>query len=392
MKLWEKNTPLDPRIEAYTVGDDPDLDIRLIRYDCQASLAHARMLEKIGLLTSDEVSRLETGLNEIIAANRKGEFKIRQEDEDCHTAIENYLTEILGDLGKKIHTARSRNDQVLAALRLYYKDEIIHCENGVHNLLYALQNLSTRDGKIQLPGYTHTRKAMVSSVELWAGGFSECLSDNLMLLTVSRDLIDQSPLGSGAGYGIPLEIDREFVAEAAGFSQIQQVPTTVQLSRGKLESTLVHTMTQIMIDLNRIACDLILFTEPTFGYFSLPVAFCTGSSIMPQKRNPDVLELVRAYYHRVLAAEFQLKSQISNLISGYHRDLQLTKKPVMESLDITIKSLEIMTLVIDNLKVDEARCLAGLTPEIFATEKVYELVKQGVPFREAYRKIAREFE
>ncbi|MFC1568864.1 argininosuccinate lyase [bacterium] len=392
MKLWQKNTKLDPRIEAYTVGEDPILDKKLIRFDCLASMAHARMLGKINILTADEVSQLEKELNHIIALDQKGKFSISQEQEDCHTAIENHLIEQLGDLGKKIHTARSRNDQVLAALRLYYKSELDKIESIIHKFLAGLQNLMKRCGSVQFPGYTHTRKAMVSSVALWAAGYAESMADNLSLLGFTRELLDQSPLGSGAGYGVPLEVDRDYTAEQAGFARVQQHPTYVQLSRGKLESTLVHAMTQIMMDLNRMASDLILFSEPTLGYFLLPPAFCTGSSIMPQKKNPDVLELVRAHYHCVLANELQLKSQISNLISGYHRDLQLTKKPVMESLDITCKSMDIMVLIIDNLDVNPEKCKAGLTPEVYATEKVYELVKQGIPFREAYRRISKEFE
>lgn len=392
MKLWQKNSKLDPRIEAYTVGDDPILDLNLVKYDCLASIAHTRMLGKIGVLEKEEVEKLEKELNHIIELNQKNKFHITLEQEDCHTAIENHLTEKLGELGEKIHTARSRNDQVLAALRLYYKSELDKIEKMIHDFLQSLQNLMKHSGSVQFPGYTHTRKAMVSSVSLWAAGYAESMADNLSLLDFTRELIDQSPLGTGAGYGVPLNVDREFTAEQAGFSRVQQHPTYVQLSRGKLESTLLHAMTQIMVDLNRLASDLILFSESVLGYFRLPPALCTGSSIMPHKKNPDVLELVRAHYHRVLAGEIQLKTQIGNLISGYHRDMQITKKPVMESLDITEKSITIITLVIDNLKVDPEKCKAGLTPEIYATEKVYALVKEGVPFREAYRRIAREFE
>ncbi|MBN1781274.1 argininosuccinate lyase [bacterium] len=392
MKLWQKKTKLNPRIEAFTVGDDPVLDMKLVKYDCRASIAHAKMLEKAGILDPNESKQIESALKKIIELHDSGHFIIEKDQEDCHTAIENHLTESLGELGKKIHTARSRNDQVLAALRLYYLDEISRIESAIHDFLRAMHDLLKRHGSIQIPGFTHTRKAMVSSVALWAAGYAESMADNLRLVHTSRDLMDQSPMGTGAGYGIPLDIDREYAAALAGFSRIQQHATYVQLSRGKLESTLVHTLTQVMLDLNRLASDLILFSEPTFGFFILPADFCTGSSIMPQKKNPDVLELVRAHYHRILANEIQLKTQTGNLISGYHRDMQTTKKPVMESLDLTLNSIAIMTLVAETLDVDKEKCAAGLTPELFATERVYELVRQGMPFRDAYRKIGGEFE
>ena len=277
MKLWQKNSRLDPRIETFTVGDDPKLDLKLVQYDCLASIAHARMLGKIGILETDEVEKLNQELNHIIELNHQNKFHISQEQEDCHTAIENHLTEKLGELGKKIHTARSRNDQIIAALRLYYKSELDQVDSIIHEFLHSIKNIMKRCGSVQLPGYTHTRKAMVSSVALWAAGYAESMTDNLSLLGFTRELMDQSPLGTGAGYGIPLDIDREYTARMAGFSRVQQHPTYVQLSRGKLESTLVHTMTQIMVDLNRMASDIILFSEPALGYFELPPAFCTGS-------------------------------------------------------------------------------------------------------------------
>jgi argininosuccinate lyase len=392
MKLWKKKTELDPEIERFTVGDDPILDLRLVRFDCIASIAHAKMLGKIGVLTKEEVDQLKKELEAIIRLADEGKFIIAREQEDCHTAIENRLTEKLGELGQKIHTARSRNDQVLAALRLFYKHELGIVKEKSGSLILSLGTLIEKYGAIRLPGYTHTRKAMVSSVALWAGGFREALEENLRLLDFVHSLVDQSPLGTGAGYGLPLDVDRPFTAKEAGFSRVQENPVYVQLSRGKFEATLVHALGQFMLDLNRMAADLIFFSMPEVGFFVLPDTFCTGSSIMPQKKNPDVLELVRAKYHAVLACETQLKTATANLISGYHRDLQLTKKPVMEALDITRDSLSIMSRVIGNLEVDKAACEKALTEEVFATEKVYELVRQGVPFREAYRRVGRKYE
>ena len=391
-KLWKKHHTLDPQIEQFTVGDDHILDLKLIRYDCLASIAHAKMLGKVEILKNNEVEQLCRELENIIDLHEKGKFTISREQEDCHTAIENHLTAKLGDLGKRIHTARSRNDQILTALRLYYLDALIDIQNRIHHLIKALNGFKKQYGKIEFPGYTHTRKAMVSSVALWSQGFIELMQNNLKLIHISQDLIDQSPLGTGAGYGIPLEIDREFTAKIAGFKRIQRNPVAVQNSRGKFESTIVHSLSQIMLDLNRIASDIIFYSLPDLGYFIIPETFCTGSSIMPQKKNPDVLELIRARYHVVLSREFQLKTTIANLTSGYHRDLQLTKRPVFEAFETTQETIEIMALVFKHLKVDDKKCKKGLSEEVFATEKVYELVKQGIPFREAYQKVSKQYE
>jgi len=392
MKLWQKKTALDKQIEHFTVGEDPQIDLQLIKYDCMASIAHARMLKKIGILKSEEVEKLIKELNRIIELAGKNKFTITEEQEDGHTAIEMHLTKKLGDLGKKIHTARSRNDQVLAALRLYYKERIETCEAGIQRFNRSLDQLIKASGSVRFPGYTHTRKAMASSVRLWADAFSLSMKDNLKLLDTAEELIDQSPLGTGAGYGIPLEVDRPYTAKLAGFTQIQENSLYVQNSRGKFESTLIHTLSQIMIDLNRMAADLIFFSVPELGYMSLPETFCTGSSIMPQKKNPDILELVRAKYHVVISQEFQLKSMTANLISGYHRDLQLTKKPVMNAFETTIDCLSVMSAVIQNLNVNSEKCEQAMTDEVLATEKVYELVRQGIPFRDAYRTISKQYE
>jgi len=392
MKLWKKNIELDPRIERYTVGDDPQLDQKLVRYDCAASIAHAKMLGKIGVLKGAEARKLIFELQNITRLDAAGKFRICRDDEDCHTAIENHLTKKLGDLGKKIHTARSRNDQVLAALRLYYRDELSACDRNLAGLIRALKQLKSKYGSIRFPGYTHTRKAMVSSVGLWTDGFAESFEDDRRLVRFVSEWIDQSPLGTGAGYGIPMKLDRAYTAKLLGFRKVQANPIYVQNSRGKFESALVHALSQVMLDLNRMASDLILFSLPDIGYFVLPAAFCTGSSIMPQKKNPDVLELIRAKYHRVIACGTQLHTTTANLISGYHRDLQLTKKPVMEAFEIATDSLSIMTHVVQHLKANPQKCAEGLTEEVYATEKVYELVNQGMPFREAYRIVGKRYE
>jgi argininosuccinate lyase len=389
-KLWEKGYPLDKTVEEFTVGDDYLLDQRLVRYDCLASIAHATMLGRVGILHDEEVKALVDELRRVIELDEQGKFQVLREHEDCHTAIENHLTRELGELGEKIHTGRSRNDQVLAALRLYYKAELVGCEKLVAALVQSIEEFAARHGEVALPGYTHTRKAMPSSVGLWAQSFVDSMDDNGKLIDVALDLIDQCPLGTGAGYGVPLELDREYVAKLLEFGRVQENPIYAQNSRGKFEVTILHALTQVMLDLNRIATDLILFSMPELGYFELPEELCTGSSIMPQKRNPDVLELVRARYHQVVAWEFQVKTTVANLVSGYNRDLQMTKGPVMKGFLAAQESLAVMALVFEKLGVDEERCAAGLTDEVYATARVHELVKQGIPFREAYRRVCEE--
>ena len=392
MKLWQKNYVLNERIEAFTVGDDHILDQHLVKFDCAASIAHAKMLRKIGVLSQNELQSLVQELENIIGLDAKNAFRIRPEDEDCHTAIENHLTRELGDTGKKIHTARSRNDQVLTALRLYEKNELDACKALAGAFIDAVEHFIGRFGEITLPGYTHMRKAMPSSMAMWGTAFMDSMKDNLKLITAIEDIIDQSPSGSGAGYGIPLEIDRAYVAELLDFSAVQQSPIYCQQSRGKFEATIVHVLSQIMFDLNKLASDLILFSMPEFGYFELPQDFCTGSSIMPQKFNPDVLELLRAKYHVVLSYEYQLRSITGNLISGYHRDVQLTKAPLINAFVLTKDCLEIAAMLFGKIEVDAEKCQLAMTNDLYATDKMYALVKNGMSFRDAYRTVSKQYE
>lgn len=391
MKLWQKDYKLNEQIQDFTVGDDYILDQKLVRYDSLASIAHSKMLGKIGVLKKVETQKLVKELNHIIKLHEQGKFKISKEQEDCHTAIENHLTKKLGDLGKKIHTARSRNDQVLVALRLYYKEELRNCEVLVNELTQEIKNFLKKYGRVKLPGFTHTRKAMPSSISLWGNSFVDSMKDNLKTVNLALELIDQSPLGTGAGYGIPFKIDRNFTAKLLGFKKLQKNPIYAQNSRGKFESTLLHALTQIMFDLNKIASDLIFFSLPELGYFELPEEFLTGSSMMPQKKNPDVLELLRAKYHITVSYEFQIKNIIGNLLSGYNRDLQLIKGPTMKSIEITKESLSVMSLIFSELKVNKEKCNAALTKDVYATEEVYKLLKKGIPFREAYRIISKKY-
>jgi len=390
MKLWDKGRPMDEQVEAFTAGDDPALDLQLVPCDCAASKAHARMLAAIGVLTERELADLVAGLDEIVRRCEAGEFVIRPEDEDGHTAIEAFLTERCGDAGRKIHTARSRNDQVLTALRLYERDALGDIASALDGLIVAIEGQCTQHGEAALPGFTHTRKAMPASVGMWFGAYAAALADDKKLLATAAEIINQSPLGSGAGFGVPLEIDREATASALGFASVQ--PTMYcQNSRGKFEAMLVDAADQVMMDLARMADDLILFSMPTFGFVSLPAELCTGSSIMPHKVNPDVLELVRGYRGVVAGASVTVKTICGGLISGYHRDLQLTKGPVMRALSVTARSLAMMTLVFEKLAIEPDSCQAAMTDELLATEAVYDLVRQGMPFRDAYHKVAQEW-
>jgi argininosuccinate lyase len=388
MRLWQKRYKVDKQVLDFCTGNDYVLDQDLIKYDVRAGIAHADMLRKIGTLNGREYMELKKSLREIEKLDAQGKFRIKKEEEDVHTAIENYLTKKLGKTGKKIHTARSRNDQVLAALRLYTKDKLIEIKNEVLDLSSALLTFAEKNQHILFPGYTHTRKAMLSSFGLWAASFVEAFLDDLLLLKTAYDLNNQSPLGGGVGYGVTLKVDREYVGKLAGFGKVQHNTLYVQNSRGKFESIILSVLNAIMFDLNKIATDIIFFSTDDLNYFSLPDKFCTGSSIMPHKKNPDVLELVRAKYHVVLSYEFQMKNLVSNLPSGYNRDLQLTKEPFMSGFMTTVSSLKIMSRIVNELKVNINQCKKAITPEMFATEEALNLVKDGVPFRDAYKRIA----
>ena len=380
-KLWQGNS--NKKIEKFTVGNDYILDKKLLKYDCKASIAHSKMLKKIGILKAGEQVKLEKELQNIISLGDK--FEIKLEDEDCHTAIENYLVKKLKELGKKIHTCRSRNDQVVAAMKLYEKDEILGIIKLVNTLIVSLKKMSK--GNIVMPGYTHMQKAMPSSVKLWAEGFISGLLDDLKLLENAFTIIDKNPLGTGAGYGVPLKVDKEITKKELGFKENFSNSIYVQNSRGKHEAIILNALSNVMLTLNKLASDMILFSMSEFGYFSLPKEFTTGSSIMPQKKNPDVLELVRAKYSIVLGYEFQLKSLTGNLVSGYNRDLQLTKEPLMKGIEITKSSLDVMNLVVNGLKINKDNCKKAMTKGLYATEKVYSLVKKGLSFRKAYKEV-----
>ncbi len=391
-KLWDKGIPLLQEIEEFTVGDDPHLDQNLITYDCLGSIAHAKMLCALGILTLDELRDIKQCLLALIEKNINKTFSITTSDEDVHTAIENYLRAQLGDLGKKIHTARSRNDQVVLDLRLYMRDHVLKIMEKNLELATAFLDFANTNQTVPFPGRTHFQKAMPASFGLWAGAFAESLIDNMILLKSSYDLINQSPLGSAAAYGVNLAIDRQLVTGLLGFSKVQNNVLYVSNSRGKFESVIINSLTHIMNDLSKAATDLIIFSAPEFGYVTIPEELCTGSSLMPQKKNPCGLELVRAKTATVMSNLFQTLEIIRGLPSGYNRDFQETKEPLMSSIKITKQALSVIRLTLEKLVVNRTACLNAMSADLFATDYALDLVKKGMPFRDAYRKVATELD
>jgi len=393
--LWEKSDDSASAAAStsgmlrFTVGDDYRWDRELLPYDVRATRAHAWGLTQIGVLSESEFSAVEDGLDDLLEAFAAGTVTVEPADEDSHTVIENALTDRLGDIGKKIHTGRSRNDQVLAALRLYLQDALAGIGRRVVDVAEALCDVADHHPNTLLPGYTHLQRAMPSTVALWALGYAETLAADLEGIEQVRTQVNVSPLGSAAGYGVPhLDLPREAVADRLGFRGVQTHVTAVQLSRGKHELAVVSALVQAMASVNRLASDLVLYATSEFGFVSLPDATTTGSSIMPQKKNPDVAELVRATYARLVGEMQSLAMQPANLPGGYHRDLQLTKGALMRSLVQTRDALDATTALLDGLEVHAEQTAAACTPDLLATHRALEQVTQGVPFRTAYRQAA----
>jgi argininosuccinate lyase len=384
-KLWDKGYSIEPEIEQFTVGEDYLLDRALVRADALGSAAHATMLAKIGILTAKERDRLLGGLRQVLADFEAGRFAIKPAQEDVHTAVEERLTESLGDLGKKLHTGRSRNDQVLLDLRLYGKERLHVLTERAIAMVRVLAGFAKANEFVPMPGRTHMQIAMPSSLGLWAGAYAESLLDDIELLKTAHTLSDQSPLGSGAAYGSALKLDRKLVARLLGFAKVQNNVLYCANSRGKAELATLQACSQVMVDLSRLAGDLMITSTPEFGYFRIPKELCTGSSMMPNKRNPCGLELVRAKSAGVFAAEQQIAAILKALPFGYNRDFQETKGPFMRGVDATAASLSVMRLSIERLEVVEENLRKGFTPEIYATDRALELVLEGQPFRDAYR-------
>lgn len=389
-KLWSSESALDPIIEAFETEEDLKMDQKLVKYDYLGSLAHAKMLKKIGILSDKDLSQLEKGLNEIFELDNQGKFLLERGDEDLHTKIENYLTKKYGEVGKKIHTGRSRNDQVLTALRLYCKAELESIQQAVKELIKNFKLFNKKYGSIPMPGYTHMQKAMPSSIALWLGSFIASLEDDLEILDAAYELIDQSPLGSAAGYGLSIKLDKKYTADLLGFKKVQENPIYCQQSRGKFEAVILAALIQVLLTINKFASDVMLFITSEFSFFKVTDQIITGSSIMPQKKNLDAAELLRSKIHLVLGNYVQIISLSSNLISGYNRDLQDSKKPLMESLEITLTSIKITKILLENLTPNEKVLKKAMTSEIYTAQTALELVKKGISFRDAYMKVKNE--
>jgi len=387
-RLWDKGTPLDARVLRYTAGDDHVLDNRLVRYDIQASIAHAEMLEVQGLLPAPDAKAIREALTAIGEEHARGAWAVSLDQEDCQTAIENLLTARIGAAGGRVHAGRSRNDQVLAALRLYLRDAAEELQRGATAVAEALDALALRHGPMVLPGYSHMQQAMPSTVALWAQGFAAEIRDDAEGLQSSQRRIGKNPLGSAAGYGTPnLDVSREDTRRRLGFAVTQEPVTAVQLSRGKAEAQLLFEITLLAQDVSRLAADLMLFYTKEFAFVTLPAAFTTGSSIMPQKRNPDVFELVRGRSAVAQAALNEVLGITQKLTSGYHRDLQLIKPPLFRAIDSCLQTLDIMPSALEGVQFRPENI--RLDPGIGAAAAANALVTQeGIPFREAYRRVA----
>ena len=386
-KLWDKGFEPDTMIEEYTVGQDRELDLRLARYDVEGSLAHIAMLEKIGLLTADELRRLTDGLHEIAAEIEAGRFEIEPDTEDVHSEVELLLTRRLGDVGKKIHSGRSRNDQVLVDLKLFLRDELRGIARDVRTLFDRLQEQSERYREALMPGYTHLQIAMPSSFGLWFGAYAETLVDDMRMLAAAWHIANQNPLGSAAGYGSSFPLDRTMTTHLLGFETLHYNVVAAQMSRGKSERAAAAAIAAVATTVGRMAMDLCLFMSQNFGFVSLPDELTTGSSIMPHKKNPDVFEIMRGRCNCLQALPNEIALLTTNLPVGYHRDLQLLKEILFPATAEIRRTLRMADFMLARLKVNDRILDERKYDYLFTVEDVNRLVLQGVPFREAYRRV-----
>jgi argininosuccinate lyase len=388
--LWSGRARLEARIFEFTVGDDPQLDERLATYDCIGSAAHARGLAKVGLLSKMDVLALLDALQRLHQQMQNGEWKIAASFEDGHTAIEMALTAQLGDTGKRIHLGRSRNDQALLMMRLYLRDKALSMHAQVAELADALLQLAQKNQEVELPGYTHQRKAMPSSAAMWATGFAEGLMEELHAFDGLYSRLEACPLGAAAGFGVPLPLDREYVARILGFAKVQRSPVDCMNSRGRMELACLRWFETINHTLEKLLCDIALFSTEEFGFIGLPENYTTGSSIMPQKRNPDVVELLRGKLRGQRGAAESVLSISSGLTSSYHRDFQLLKAPTLHAFDEQSQILDLLIDLVANLSFDKNRCAAACGAEIYAAQAAFDLVASGRTFRDAYKEIANQ--
>jgi argininosuccinate lyase len=391
-RLWDRDEPLDRLVLEFTAGEDHALDDRLVAYDVRASAAHAEMLNAAGFLGEADHAAVQRALAEIGAAHARGEWRVSLEEEDGHTALENRLTAAVGEAGARIHLGRSRNDQVLAALRLWLKDALAELASEAEAVALALDGIAHGRGALAMPGYTHMQRAMPTTLGAWAGAYAAELRDDAEGLLTARRRADRNPLGSAAGYGVPvLALDRARTTRALGFAAAHEPVTAVQLSRGKAEAGALFEAALLAQDLGRLAADLCLFATAEFGFVTLPAGLTTGSSMLPQKRNPDLFELVRGRSGEAAAALAELLAVAAKLPSGYHRDLQLGKKPLFRGLDSVRASARLLAHALPLVEWDEERMRDAIDPSLLAAERAYRMVLElGLPFREAYRRAREE--
>ena len=386
-KLWQTGSGLHPLVEQYTVGNDPHLDLQLLPFDIQGTLAHAKGLMVASIIDKDELLAIKDVLDQLYPKALAGDILFPPGTEDCHSYLENYLVEKLGDCGKKIHAGRSRNDQVLTALRLYQKSKLLQTTHKIAALCFSLGKKAEAGKQVNMPGFSHGRQGMVISLELWFSSWQELLQDDGGTCKSVIQILDKSPLGAGAGFGNSLGINRQHTGKSMGFKDLLHNPLAAMGRRGKDELQTLQALSQVMTSLGKFASELLLFTSESYGFFSLPAEFLSGSSMMPNKANYDLLELVRGNCSMVNGYMAQVAALIGSLGSGYHRDFQLTKEALFNGLEITIQSIDIMKLTVDNLEVDAGKISKSIKETTRQTEAVEKLVAAGVPFREAYQKI-----
>ncbi|MFB0937319.1 MAG: argininosuccinate lyase [Urechidicola sp.] len=387
MKLWDKGFSIDKKIEQFTVGNDRQIDLHIAAYDVQASLAHAIMLQSIGIITDEELQDLKKGLQELADSIEKGTFVIEDSFEDVHSKIEWELTQKLGDVGKKIHTARSRNDQVLVALQLYYKENLAVVNDKVKTLFDTLLNLAETHKESLLPGYTHLQVAMPSSFGLWFSAYAELLIDDVYMLNAVSKVVDQNPLGSAAGYGSSFPIDRELTTKELNFSTLKYNVVAAQLSRGKSERSIASALGGLCNTMSRFSMDVCLYMSQNFNFISFPDELTTGSSIMPHKKNPDVFELIRGKCNKIQALHTEMVLITNNLPTGYHRDFQLLKENIINAFEDVKDILDIFNYSIQQVIVKEIDLTDEKYQHLFTVDSINNLVVEGMSFRDAYQKI-----